>query len=189
MGASARKGSRRGTRQAGVTLLDMVMVTAFAATVLFGGVFLYHTAVKQARLQKIEQQLMGLSATVRDLAAVSGRYHGITRDQIVTLNAVPADMVQDGTILHVFGGQVDIAGGADCLGAGRPVPIRFCVELQDLPRAACIQLVQRIGLEGLSGRAAEIGPDYISPVMGMAPIELANLYCTAENTTVRMGFN
>lgn len=179
--------TRPGAAQAGVSLMEVLLVIAIVAFLVVGGLTLFTQAQQQGSAQRAQQQLSNLSSSIRGAFAGQPTYTGLDQTTLFNLNAVPDDMDGgDGNIYNAFGAQVAVDVGGNCGQDPRNGTAYtagyFCVDFPGLTEETCQRLV-----------SANIGADSIGPAngtMNAPPIDVteAQQICTQGQNTIRWVF-
>ncbi len=155
--------------QAGMSLMEILLVIAIVAFLIIGGLTLFVQAQNQGQAQRAQQQLGNLASSIRSLYAGQSTYTGIDIPTLYRLAAVPEDM-QDGgnnqAVFNSFGGAVAISDGNGCGGGAGD----FCITFPGLTQESCQQLASaRVGFVavGTGGNADNQAPVQVTdPAMG-----------------------
>lgn len=147
------------SNQAGVTLLETILVLSLIAIIMVGGLNLYRNASNAAKTNEARRQIVALATGIRSLHMSKSTYGAsnavISSATLVATGAVPQDMAQTGdtTISNTFGDtvivkSVDAAGGTGS---------HFEVFYPSVPSAVCYQIV-----------TSDIGAAFLSLATGCA---------------------
>lgn len=132
----------------GFTLIEMAIVLAIAAIVLFG-VFTMVSRANNARVATDEAQNFNIiSSDMRTKFSTQGNYTGVTVENLVNLGAVPKHMVSGGTINTGWGTTVT-AAVTNLTGTDDGVAFTYTV-----PRESCADFVT-----AASGASAVVSVD------------------------------
>ena len=80
-------------RQAGATLIEIIMVVALIAIITIGALVYYNTAQDGSRVQEAVGNVTALSAVIRNQFSTQGDYAGITQDVVMRFGGVPESML------------------------------------------------------------------------------------------------
>ncbi|MEA1937592.1 MAG: type 4 pilus major pilin, partial [Pseudomonadota bacterium] len=130
------------------------------AFILIGGLTLFNRAQDVANIQRAQQQILALTASVKQLYAATPNYVGLSNAVLINANAVPSDMLSAGAIVNIFAGAVTIGPGTGCNGTTGD----FCITFQNVPDSACTQLVTGGGSGGFQEVKPNTGNWMIAPV-------------------------
>ena len=90
------------------------------------------------RISHANTQILQTAQAVRTLYATQNTVTaGDITSNIITAGSVPKDMVNGATLISPWGGKMWVAGTSDNVG--------FVTEMNQVPQAACINLVSTIG--------------------------------------------
>lgn len=85
-------------RQAGATLIEIIMVVALIAIITIGALVYYNTAQDGSRVQESVGNITALSAVIRNQFSTQGDYNGISETVVMKFGGVPESMlVRTGT--------------------------------------------------------------------------------------------
>lgn len=131
------------SNQAGVTLLETILVLSLIAIIMVGGLNLYNNANNGVKANRAIQQVSALSTNIRQLFNSSADYGDIDGNagnaNLISAGAVPQDMVAGAAaIRNAFGGVVNLASVA---GASGIADSSFEIEFQGVPEEVCYKIV------------------------------------------------
>lgn len=137
-------------KQAGVTLLELVMVVGIIAVIMVSGIAYFNSANSANKINDEVKNIASISASVRNMFNTQGHYKGLgtsglTGNQIVLKSsAFPQRMRVSGSsnIRHSWADDgVEIHEYAD---SGHPSPHYFFeIVYKDIPEEACADLVSK----------------------------------------------
>lgn len=80
-------------RQAGATLIEIIMVVALMAIITIGALVYYNSAQDSSRVQTAVGNVTSLSAVVRNQYSTQGNYAGVTQAVVMMFGGVPENMI------------------------------------------------------------------------------------------------
>ncbi len=174
--------------QAGVSLMEVLLVIAIVAFLVVGGLTLFTQAQQQGSAQRAQQQLTNLSSSIRGAYAGQPTYVGMDEATLYALNAVPDDM-NDGAgtnIINAFGANVAVSFGNTCgndpAGGGQFSNGYFCIDFPGLTQETC----QRMVASNVGSVAVGTAGNLLTP-----PVQVADVatVCSAGQNTIRWVFS
>ncbi len=85
-------------RQAGATLIEIIMVVALIAIITIGALVYYNSAQDGSRVSEAVAGVTALSAVVRNQFSTQGNYTGVTAGVVMQFGGVPESLiVRNGT--------------------------------------------------------------------------------------------
>jgi type II secretory pathway pseudopilin PulG len=85
-------------RQAGATLIEIMMVVALMAVITIGALVYFNSANESSKVQDATASLTALSSVIRNQFSTQGDYSGLTADVAMKFGNVPESMlVRSGT--------------------------------------------------------------------------------------------
>jgi len=100
-------------KQAGMTLIEMVLVLVIGTGIIAGGVAYYNSASKAANDKDLIAGMTSLQASARAMAAGSGNYGiGSLNGAMITQSRVPGTLHPSGTSISTPGGTSIVVTGA-----------------------------------------------------------------------------
>ena len=131
-------------------MINVMLTIAIAAIVIGAMIGIYVTSSASLRTSNVQTTVTALSAEIKRAFAnrreyATGDYHDFLAPRM------PANAQRGAAgseiIVTPWGGEIEAGGGAT-VGTAAASPNRFWIDVQDLPRAACITIA-----EGLLDRA------------------------------------
>lgn len=164
-------------RQAGATLIEIIMVVALIAIITIGALTYFNSASESSKVQESVSALTGLSAVVRNQFQSQGDYDGLTESLLFRSTNVPVNLkstVNADELRHPWSQTTTAVLVAP---AGSPYAT-FTVTLAELPRGACVEITSKVykNFESMT-----VNGTTVTPVTGAAT---ASLSCTDTNTNV-----
>lgn len=164
--------------QAGLTLVEVLLVLAIAAVAIVGGTVLFSAASETQKTNQTLSDLNALSAGVRTLFNTQPDYGAVATDLVPLLaNAgkIPANMrTATNTITDQFGGNVTVVsqGGS------------FDVTMPGVPQAPCVTILNTLGSTTGGANIVSIETGDANYGTDAFPIDIveANAACTDTNT-------
>jgi type II secretory pathway pseudopilin PulG len=80
-------------RQAGATLIEIIMVVALIAIITIGALVYYNSAQNGSRVSEAVSGVTALSAVVRNQFSTQGNYNGVTEGLVMRFGGVPESLV------------------------------------------------------------------------------------------------
>lgn len=134
---TARQG--RGIRQAGITLIEALLVLAIAAALAVAGYQVYKSGSEDVKAQANASGAVELVIGIQRLFSQSADYAGVTTAAIATSGVAPKSFKTTATtITNGWGGAVTVAPGTGY--AATPVT-NFATTIAGVPSVACVELV------------------------------------------------
>lgn len=134
-------------RQAGATLIEIMMVVALMAVITIGALTYFNSANESSKVQEATASLTALTSVIRNQFATQGSYEGLTADVAAKFGNVPESMlVRSGPTLRFKNPWNQAAGAvtivADTEGVNTPND-SFVVTFTGIPAATCTDLMTR----------------------------------------------
>lgn len=135
----------KNTKQAGVTLLETILVLSLIAIIMVGGLNLYKNASDATKANDSQREITALATNVRALYSSQSSFNGVTNTVINNAGARPNGMSSSAAanIGNTFGGTVTIAAAGDG-GALNGVTVQtdqaFSMILTEIPKSACYKI-------------------------------------------------
>ena len=131
-------------------MINVMLTIAIAAIVIGAMIGIYVTSSASLRTSNVQTTVTALAAEIKRAFAnrreyATGDYHDFLAPRMPS-NAQRGAAGSE-IIVTPWGGEIE-AGGGDTVGTSAASPNRFWIDVQDLPRAACITIA-----EGLLDRA------------------------------------
>lgn len=127
-------------------LLEMIAVIAVILTLIVGGLVLYNQVTFSSRINDTARQLTSLQTEIRSVFQGQANFDGLDNEFLITAQAHPSDILVGDDLQHAFGGIMTVEAVT-----GEP---SFTVELEAMPKAACVRLIQTTASgSGNSGQA------------------------------------
>lgn len=132
-------------RQAGATLIEIIMVVALISIITIGALVYYNTAQQGSKVSEAVSGITALSAVIRNQFSTQGSYTGITSEVVAKFGGVPESLtVKTGTtptLRHPWNAATtsidivteDITASAD----------GFKITLKSVPANVCADLVNK----------------------------------------------
>lgn len=164
-------------RQAGATLIEIIMVVALIAIITIGALTYFNSASESSKVQESVSALTGLSAVVRNQFQSQGDYNGLTESLLFRSTNVPVSIkstVNADQLRHPWS---QTAASVLVVPAGSPYAT-FTITFAELPRGACVEITSKVykNFEGMT-----VNGTSVTPTTGAAT---ASLSCTDTNTNV-----
>lgn len=166
-------GSR--SKQKGLTLIELAIVIAIVAIIIFG-VFLLFSRVQTSRIATDEaQNLNMMMADVRSKFGTQGSFNGITPTVMINLGLVPRTMINGNNIRNGWNTNVTVAAVNLSGTAGDGVEFTYQV-----PREACADFVT--SASGAASRITVGGTVVKNVTAGQNTVNVATLgtQCNAD---------
>jgi len=173
------------SNQAGVTLLETILVLSLIAIIMVGGLNLYRSASNSAKATDAMRNLVSLATNVKALYGSQFNFLDLDNEVIIDAGLVPPGMSISGTsISNTFGGAVVIDAGvalaANVVAGSGSLTDRsyvddetFTVVYPQVPKSVCYKIVTTdIGQVG--------GP--------LDPADVSTTACSADSNTLTFYF-
>lgn len=123
------------SRQAGVTLVEIVMVLAVIAVIILSAAGLFGQAFGTSKTRTETSNIQGLISGVQNVYGTTRDYPaGDMTPTMVSLKAAPAGIISAGTLRNSWGGAISVTGSGSAYSiSDSGIPKRACVELAQLP--------------------------------------------------------
>jgi type II secretory pathway pseudopilin PulG len=166
-------------RQAGATLIEIIMVVALMAIITIGALTYYNSASQSSKVQETVTTLTALTSMIRNQFSAQGNYTGLDEVVVAAFGNVPKTMRVDDTtdLKHPWSSAANAVKIGPMNGAG--TASEFYVQLADLPTRACTDIVTKTfkSFGVLKGTA------------GTAPASSAGAYATIAAAVAGCGGN
>lgn len=132
-------------RQAGATLIEIMMVVALMAVITIGALTYFNSANESSKVQEATASLTALTSVIRNQFATQGSYEGLTADVAAKFGNVPESMlVRSGTTPR-FKNPWNQATGAVTIATATTNAANdsFTVTFVGIPPATCTDLMTR----------------------------------------------
>lgn len=162
-------------RQAGATLMEIIMVVALMAIITIGSLSFYNSATESSKIQEAVGNLTGLSAVVRNQFQSQGDYQGLTESLLFRSTNVPVNIkstVNTDQLRHPWS---QTAAAVVVAPAASPYAT-FNITFAELPRGACVEITSKVYKSFVS---MTVNGTAVTPTTGSATASLA---CTNTNT-------
>lgn len=133
-------------RQAGATLIEVIMVVALIAIITIGALVYFNTAQDASRVQTAVGNVTALSSVIRNQYSTQGNYVGITQDVVMKFGGVPENMlirtgVNPSHMVHPW----NVGNTAVTVGPHTTVTANdsFKITLNNIPASICNDLVSK----------------------------------------------
>ena len=125
-------------------MINVMLTVAIAAIVVGAMIGIYTTVQSSMRTSSVQTTVTSLESEIRRAFAnrreyAAGDYHDFLAPRMPS-NAVRGD-AGDEIIVTPWGGEIEAGGGAT-VGTAAASPNRFWIDVQDLPRDACITIAE-----------------------------------------------
>lgn len=133
-------------RQAGATLIEIIMVVALIAIITIGALVYYNTAQDGSRVQEAVGNVTALSAVIRNQFSTQGDYNGVTHDVVMKFGGVPESMlVRTGTTPRNLKHPWNSGTGAVTVAPATTTATddSFTITLVSVPASLCSDLVSK----------------------------------------------
>lgn len=134
-------------RQAGATLIEVIMVVALIAIITIGALVYFNTAQDASRVQTAVGNVTALSSVIRNQYSTQGTYVGISAAVVTQFGGVPENMVlrnASGAPTHMTH-PWNTASGAVAVDPATTVTANdsFEITLTSIPATICNDLVSK----------------------------------------------
>jgi len=141
------------SNQAGVTLLETILVLSLIAIIMVGGLNLYRSASNSAKSTDAMRNLVSFATNVKALYGSQFNFNGLNNQVVINAGIVPPGMsIVGANISNTFGGAVVIAPGtvlANAANAGDGgltdrayvVDETFSITYPLVPQSVCYKIV------------------------------------------------
>ncbi|AXH59486.1 type 4 pilus major pilin [Pseudomonas amygdali] len=132
-------------RQAGATLIEIMMVVALMAVITIGALTYFNSANESSKVQEATASLTALTSVIRNQFSTQGSYEGLTADVAAKFGNVPESMlVRSGTTVRFKNPWNQATGAVTITSSSTNVADdSFTVTFTKIPAATCIDLMTR----------------------------------------------
>ena len=132
-------------RQAGATLIEIIMVVALISIITIGALVYYNTAQQGSKVSEAVAGVTALSAVIRNQFSTQGSYTGITSEVVAKFGGVPESLtVKTGTnptLRHPWNAATSaVAIATETITAAGD---GFKITLAEVPANVCADLVNK----------------------------------------------
>lgn len=166
---------RQRVRQRGFTLIEILIVIAIAAGMLFGIFTVANRIGERSAINELASNLNMMAAETRSAFRAQGTYLGVTPAVLIGMGVPPATIVSGGTIRSPW--DTDIEVQPTRITAPNDA-VQFSIS--GVPRASCAALVT--AAEGAFGRVL-IGSTVVKNMTAMAPSPMSPLNAATVGTS------
>lgn len=166
---------RQRVRQRGFTLIEILIVIAIAAGMLFGIFTVANRIGERSAINELASNLNMMAAETRSAFRAQGTYLGVTPAVLIGMGVPPATIVSGGTIRSPWDTAIDVQ------------PTRITApndavqfSISGVPSASCAALVT--AAEGAFGRVL-IGSTVVKNMTAMAPSPMSPLNAATVGTS------
>lgn len=161
-------------RQAGATLIEIIMVVALIAIITIGALTYFNSASESSKVQESVSGLTGITAVIRNQFASQGDYNGLTEQVAFRSTNVPVTMKSSVNTDHLRHPWSQTAAAVTLVPAASPFD-SFDIRFSELPQGACVEITSKVykSFERLS-----VNGTAITPTTGAATASVA---CVAGN--------
>ena len=130
-------------RQAGATLIEIIMVVALMAIITIGALVYYNSASQSAKVQEAVTSLTSLTSIIRNQFSSQGNYAGLSEQVVAAFGNVPKTMRVDDTtqLKHPWSSANNAVMIGPIAGAGSAD--EFYIQLANIPARACTDIVTK----------------------------------------------
>lgn len=125
------------SRQAGVTLVEFMILASLAALLILGAFQLAANARSTTESQTEMKNLQTIAGKTRSVFQGRNSYVGVTAPMIIRSNGFPVNMVSGTTARNLWDGNVGLAVGT--------ATNTFDITYTNVPTANCIELANGLG--------------------------------------------
>jgi prepilin-type N-terminal cleavage/methylation domain-containing protein len=165
------------SRQAGMTLIEIIVVLAIGALIIGGALSLYSNASSAQASNQMNSDLTAIRASVKSMYATQGGYGAASLNSVlITANKVPTTMAVSGsTISHALNGTLTITGATS----------NFTMAATNIPTAVCVAL-----LSAASGYTSiQVGSNAARTTFPITPANAATDCAAAATQTITFTAN
>lgn len=132
-------------RQAGATLIEIMMVVALMAVITIGALTYFNSANESSKVQEATASLTALTSVIRNQFATQGSYEGLTADVAAKFGNVPESMlVRTGSTARFRNPWNQGAGAVTIVPAEtNSTDDSFTVTFTKIPASTCTDLMTR----------------------------------------------
>ncbi|MHD0644559.1 type 4 pilus major pilin [Pseudomonas aeruginosa] len=129
------------SRQAGATLIEIIMVVALIALITIGALTYYNSANQSNKIQQTISNITSLSSAIRNQFATQGDYNGITEAVVYSFANVPVMMkgATAGQLVHPW----DQSNAAITIATASPYDT-FSIGLAQIDSQTCTDIASKI---------------------------------------------
>jgi Tfp pilus assembly protein PilE len=164
-------------RQAGATLMEIIMVVALIAVITIGALTYFNSASESSKVQESVASLTGISAVVRNQFQSQGDYNGLTESLLFRSTNIPVSVKSTVNVDQLRHPWSQTAASVLVAPAGSPFAT-FTITFAELPRGACVEITSKVYK---SFESMTVNGTSVTPATGAAT---ASLSCTDTNTNV-----
>lgn len=162
----------RASRQAGMTLIEIIVVLAIGALIIGGALSLYSNASSSQSSNQMNSDLTAIRASVKSLFTAQGGYGTVSLNSVlINAQKVPTTMTISGaTINHPLNGTVTVTGATT----------NFTVTVTAIPTDVCVSL-----LSAASGYTSiKVGASAARTTFPISPINASTDCAVAATQTI-----
>ncbi len=166
-------------RQAGLTLVEVLLVLAIAAVAIVGGTVLFGQASDTQKTTQTMNDLNALAANVKTLFNTQADYGAANTNLVPSLAAadkIPANMRTGANLIQdQYGGNVTVISQQDA----------FEVTMPAIPQGACVTILTTLGSTASAGNLDEIRTDSQTYTVagGDFPLDVTESTAACPNST------
>jgi type II secretory pathway pseudopilin PulG len=142
------------SREAGITLLEVVLSLMIAAAVIISAVMFFVNARGGASANDAIRQVQSISSAVSSLYGTRADFDGLTTENAIAAGIFPDSMVSGTRVINGWGGDVTVETNSTD-------STSFDLTFEGVPGDACIRLVSSTG-SGNSIRSIKVGASSVS---------------------------
>jgi type II secretory pathway pseudopilin PulG len=132
-------------RQAGATLIEIIMVVALIAIITIGALTYFNSASESSKVQETITGLTAMSSAVRNQFNSQGHYSGITSSVVARFGNVPKTMRRDDTdfLKHAWNTNNSAVDITPITTVSAGTASHFSIRLNAVPARVCMDLVTK----------------------------------------------
>jgi type II secretory pathway pseudopilin PulG len=154
-------------RQAGATLVEIIMVVALISIITVGALNYFNSASESSRVQEGVSNLTSISSVIRNQFATQGDYDGLTEEMLSRSSNLPSTLKSTTAnhLRHPWGSQATAVTIAPSTGNGS-----FVLTYVGIPSGACVDLVSKTfkNFETIDIGTTAITPDMSGPAASIS---------------------
>lgn len=133
-------------RQAGATLIEIIMVVALIAIITIGALVYYNSAQDGSRVSEAVAGVTALSAVVRNQFSTQGNYNGVSETVVMRFGGVPESLIvrNGANAVNLKHPWNNAAGSVTVAAAQTTAPEdSFRITFNQVPAAICNDLLSK----------------------------------------------
>lgn len=164
-------------RQAGATLVEIIMVVALISIITVGALNYFNSASESSRVQEGVSNLTSISSVIRNQFATQGDYNGLTEEMLSRSSNLPSTLksTTPNHLRHPWGSGADDVDISPSTGNGS-----FEITYEGIPSGACVDLVSKTFK---NFESIDVGGTVVTP-SSTAPAADINTGCSSSDPVI-----